>query len=86
MKLLYCLICLLPWLVVVSHKIDTDGIWRNIAFGIISFGGFIAAISGSASLICIGVLAFLVEKIVFHYSPLCKKIHKFRPDNKHKAQ
>ena len=75
---LYWLVCLLPWLVVVSQKIDTDGIWRNIALGIISFGGFIAAISGSTNLICIGVFALLVEKILFHYAPFCKKWHKSR--------
>ena len=78
MSISYWLICLLPWLAIVSHKIDTDGIWRNVALGIISFGGFIAAISDNTSLICIGILALLVEKIVFHYAPFCKKWHKHR--------
>ena len=75
MSTLYWLICLLPWLLVVSQKIDTDGIWRNAGFAIISFGGFTATISGNANVICIGILVLLVEKIVFHYSPFCRKKH-----------
>lgn len=75
MDIIYWLLCLLPWLVVVSQKIDTDGIWRNAGLAVVSFGGFIAVIKGDSSVIDIGIFVLLVEKLVFHYSPYCRKQH-----------
>ena len=67
MNLIYWLICLLPLLVIFSEKIDTDGILRNIGLCAVSFGGMIAAMTGYADAVSMGITLLLLEKIVFHY-------------------
>ena len=78
MKIIYLLIIFLPLVVEFNTNINTDGVIRKVALGMLSVGGVLALNGHGESIICLAIAMMYIEKLIFN---LVRKYKERHPQN-----